>query len=67
MLNRGMVASLSRQLPTQKEEPPVVKIRTGDGTRRNRRRRPLGHSVPQPNIIFNIRCYYHLSTPMTCG
>jgi len=43
MPGREMAASLSRQLTAQREEPHVIEIQTGDGTRRNRRRIPLGH------------------------
>jgi len=32
----GMAATFSRQFLAQREKPPVVEIRTGDGTRRNR-------------------------------
>jgi len=50
----GMAASLSRELPAQREEPPVVKVRTSDILSQNQRRSPLGHLVPLSNDCIDL-------------
>lgn len=54
MPGRGMVTSLSRQLPAQREKPPEVEIQTGDSERRKRRRCSIGHSVPPHTFYFEL-------------